>query len=292
MGCTNSPIGRAGCAGALLLVFGCSPKTEPAPQPVPPVAEAPSSPTVTPVPPPLGRADLLAAIAEVSAATAGGGDYPELASSLGGRRFSLRLPFGCGGRANPDASLRFVHNAERGTLQLSARPQVWTETAWMRSLLGGEAVEAIEGFWLSRPWLPTENCPVQSNASISASVSIEAVEERASLPEPEADAAPVAAPPPPASETVALVRVFEANGSRLLRRGGRPYEVTRKLDEAEAPGPQGYRLVLQGRIAADRQPIRCRYESMDRRPVCVVEMEFDRIAFEDPAGKTLADWRD
>jgi hypothetical protein len=218
----------------------------------------------------------------VSAAVAAGGAYPSTAADLGGRRFSLKLPFGCGG-PNPNAKLRFVHNADRGTLQLTASPEIWTEAPWVRTLVDGEAVEAIEGFWLSRPWLQTEQCPAPPAPAVVAEVDAS---------EPEPSDAPPPAPVRVTDETIALMQVFKAGGSRVLRRGGRPYEVTRKLDESEAPSPEGFRLLLQGRIVAEREPIRCLSEHVNRRPVCLVEMEFDRIAFEDPAGKTLADWRD
>ena len=184
--------------------------------------------------------------------------------------------------------MRYRYDAERGTLQLSAAPEIWTDAEWARALAGVGNVEAIEGFWFRRPWLRTENCPVVPPPPADAAAP--AGEDVAGEAETQqAEAPPVALPPSP--ETLGVARVFEAGGSRLLRRGGRPYEVTRRTEPAEAPGPQGFRLVLQGRLSAASDPIRCRSDSPDRRPICLLLVEFDRVAFEDPAGKTLAEWR-
>lgn len=253
---------RLGCAALLALAASACdrPETaEPAPQPVP----APAQPSIPTPPPPLGRAELLDAVRAAASAAATSGTYPEAAAGLEGRRFTIRLPLGCWG-PEERPRLGYAWNPERRTLRLTAQPEVWTEAAWARDLVGGETVESIEGFWLRRPWTDAETCP----------------------PRP----APEMAAIPPAPETVGLAQAFGAEGSRLLRRGDRPYEVTRKLDEGQEPSAGGYRLVLEGRVVGP-QPIACRSSHPDVRPVCLVRVELGRVAFEDATGQMLAEWR-
>lgn len=260
-------------AAAVLLVLAplalafaaCSPRERPAPAPAEPKAPAPAPPLA---PPTLSRAELLRVVAEAADASAAGAAYPNAARELDGRRFVLRLPFGCEGPSAEAADTRLGYSVDvkRNALRLTARPEVWTQTGWARALVGGADVESIEGFWLSRPWTASEACPP--------------------LPA-------VAAAVPPTPETVGLAQPFAEGGSRLLRRGDRPYEATVKLPDGQPPGPGGFRLVLEGRIAAgaDGRTVACLSEHPDRRPVCLARAQLDRVAFETPAGETLAEWR-
>ncbi|MCR5872984.1 hypothetical protein LRS10_01485 [Phenylobacterium sp. J426] len=213
--------------------------------------------------PPLGRADLLAAVAQAASAAAAGAPAPEAAGALAGRRFSLRLPFGCAGPAS-DTWAGFEYDERREALRLSARPEAWTDQPWVRTLVATDGTESIAGFWLRRPWMLTETCP-----SVA----------------PVADAGG-------GEETVGLAQVFEAGGSRVPRRGGRAYQATEKLGREPPPGRGGFRLVLEGRVASPeaRGPIRCLAPSADQRPVCLVMVEIDRVAFEDANGRRIAEW--
>lgn len=217
-----------------------------------------------PKPTPLGRPELLAAVAQASDAFAAGRPAPEAVTQLAGRRFEVRLPFGCRGPVEAGA-LRYAWDADSRRLMLSARAEVLTKTPWAKALVDDAASEAIEGFWISRPWITSSDCPARAGS---------------------ADA--FAASP----ETVGLVQVFEAGGSRLLRRNGRPYEVTLRLPENQTPPAAGYRLVLAGRIAdtGEQPPIRCRAADADQRPVCLVQVELGRVAFESVDGEQHAEW--
>jgi hypothetical protein len=215
------------------------------------------------IPPPIDRPVLLAAVAQATEAFALGQAYPQAAAGLAGRRFEISLPFGCHGASSATAALRFDWNAGGRKIKLIATPQDWSQNAVVRQLVGTPETEAIEGFWLSRPWIPTADCPAQA-ASAKAPVS---------------------------PETVGLVELFEKGGSRLLRRSGRPYEVTRKLANGETPPDVGYRLILSGRIPdSDPQPIRCTSAGPDQRPTCFVRVELDRVSLESGAGASIADW--
>ena len=211
--------------------------------------------------------------AKASAASAAAGGSPtEAEARLAGRRFALRLPFGCLG-PQPEAGAGYAYDPPRKTLKVRVRPEAWTDAPWARSLVGTPQTEAIEGFWVRRPWLLAEACP--SAAGDQAAVT--------------AEESPAASP-----ETVGLARVFEAGGSRLLRRAGRDFEATERVLDGEAPpGQGGFRLVLEGRIgAAAGGPIRCQADHPDVRPVCLVIVDIDRVAFEDADGRQLAEWRD
>ncbi len=210
----------------------------------------------------LGRAELLGVVAEAASAAAAGSPVPAAAAGLGGRRFTLRLPFGCFGPA-PESGAGYVHDPEKGTLKVTVRPEAWTDAPWASDLVGSAETESIEGFWLRRPWLTAEACPAtRGEAAVESS-----------------------------PETVGLARVFQEGGSRLPRRGGRAYEVTEKVAQGDSP-VDGFRLVLQGRIAAPAEgaPVRCRSEHPDRRPLCLVIVEVDSVALEDARGRRLGEW--
>jgi len=215
----------------------------------------------------MDRAQIIAAVAEASEAYALGRPYPETLAKLVGARFEARLPFGCAGEA-PDAAVGYRVDAKRRTLTLRAQPQTWTQTPWIRALAAPAPVEAIEGFWLRRPWISSDGCP-----AIRA---------------PTAASTQAATP-----ETLGLARLFAPGASRLLRHGEKGYEVVLKAE----PGQirlQGFRLVLAGRIGdfGDHQPVRCRSDGPEQRPVCLLAVEFDRVTFEDPvSGAVLGEWR-
>jgi hypothetical protein len=222
--------------------------------------------------PPLGRGQLLAAARAATAAYAAGQPAPAGQTDLVGRRFEVRIPFGCSGpQAEPaGAQAWWNYDSARQTLTLAARPVDWTAAPPV-PLVTGADVEAVEGFWLPRPWTDAETCPPRA-------------------------AGPLAAPArlvPPTPQTLGVASVFRAAGSRVLRRGARPYQVVRKVSPDDLAAVGEFHLVLSGRVAAirDGQPVACRAETSDQRPVCLIAVEFDRVAFEDAAGDALAEWR-
>lgn len=262
------------------------------PPPAPPPKEAaPAAPAPTPLtPPPLGRSELVAAARAAAAAYAAGAPAPDGEAALAGRAFRVRLPFGCLGVAPPAEPAAWRYDETRGTLTLTARAVDWTGAPLARGLPGAETIEAVEGFWIPRPWLEGETCP-----NLPVPPPAPAQVETAPAKAPAKTAAPATAPPtlpPPSPHTVGLAEVFRAGGSRVFRRGERPYQVVAKA--GPPTGPHVYHLVLEGRVVAaeDGRAVRCRAETADRRPVCLVTVEFDRVAFEDPAGgEVLGEWR-
>ncbi len=219
-----------------------------------------------------GRPELIAAFARAADAAAAGRPLPDANRQLVGRTFSLRLPFGCNGPMNmthlPWAG--WTYDPRKQTLKLTATPERWSEAAWVRTIAGGMPYEAVEGFWIQRPWTSSEDCPVGSAAGAEA----------------------VAAEP--VRPTVGIAQFFAPDAPRTFQRGTRAYSHTIRVPGAEALKERGYRLSLGGRVTgfADGQPIHCWNEAPDLRPVCLMAVELARVAFEDsPAGEVLVEWR-
>lgn len=234
--------------------------------PQPPPAATPLTP-----PAPLSRADILAAVSAAASAHAAGEPGEREPSSLLGRRFRVVQAFGCTGPRDPttDMAASWAYGPDRRTVRIRVRPEDWTESDFARGL--GAEVERVQGFWIPRPWMASEACPPSRNDPFLTEL------------------------PGSSPQTVGLVRVFEAESSRVSQRGDRPYEVTVPVAEgAAAAAPQGYRLVLEGRVAGldNEQAIACRSTSPDQRPVCLVGVEIDRLAILDPVeGTVLGEWR-
>lgn len=259
---------------AVWLLRGRSPGPPPAPEPAassaPPPAAAPA-----PAPPPVDRADLVRNANDAAAAFAAGMAPPRTKDSLIGRSFTLSIPFGCEGpqtSANPGSQSWVEYDPQVKSLHLQARASDWMTLPQVQAIPRAAQLEAAEGFWVPRPWSYSDACPRQASA------------------------APPASPTPSPAPTLGLVRLFEKGGSRVLERGGRPYEFVRKLDPADPSMlTHAYRLVLEGRLTGwgDGRVAHCAAESVDHRPVCLYAVEFDRIAFLDGAdGKLLAEWRE
>lgn len=239
------------------------------PPPPPPAAVNLAEPT-----PVLTRADLVQE-ARAAASAYAAGSKPVLNSSpMVGRKFIVRIAFGCGGPrvSNPTAQANVELDPATSTLKLSAQPANWSILPALQDLPSVEKTESIEGFWIPRPWVNSEACPEDRETPLPAT------------------------PTPTAAQTVGLARIFKKGGSRVLMRGERPYQFARKLpkDGAEILS-HTYRLVLEGRLVGfgDRRATQCWEESPDHRPICLYAVEYDRVAFEDAnTGKTLADWRE
>jgi hypothetical protein len=268
----------AALTASFLALSACEQRAEPAPPP----AAAPQVPAPAPVPAPppapvapaaLDRVELLRAMDKAAAAYAAGeaGDT----ASLAGRRFALRQAFGCFGPAEAgdavaeDGLARWSWKDKRQAIEVSLAPGEWTKSALVTG--AGPDWEAVEGLWLVRPWLSSDACPGPLHDPLASG------------------------PPAPSPQTMGLAAVFEAGGSRLGRRNGRAYVATVRAKDGEtlAAPKAGYRLVLEGRLVGfdDGRAVHCRADSPDQRPVCVAAARLDRVAFEDPEGGVLREWR-
>lgn len=267
------PVVAAAAAG--LLLASCQRDAEPVAPPTAPAGPAAKGPVAPPINPALDRRELLSAVA-LAASNYAAGTAATTADPLVGRQFDIRLAFGCeGAEASPadgagDGLARWSWGPDRETIRLSLTPGDWARSALIAGA-GQDQWEAVEGFWVSRPWMTADGCP-----SIRA--------------DPLASG-PVAPSPP----TIGLAAVFKTGGSRLGRRNGRAYTHTiRQAGDAPLIAlDAGYRIRLQGRIAAfpDGRAIRCRAANPNQRPVCVAAVQLDRVAFETATGGALSEWR-
>lgn len=223
-------------------------------------------PDVIPTPnPQLDRAGLLAAVSRAASAHTSGANDSEAQAALAGRRFTLRMRFGCGqaGVAG-DGPSAWQYDAAEQRLTIRARPDIDADAAALEGLPEG-AVEAVEGFWIPQPWLLADACPAEQGTASGA-----------------------ASPP-----TVGIAHYFTAQDSRVQRRADRSYEIVRRADPAILPPDQGFNLVLEGRLTPwpGAGVIRCTGSGAAARPVCIVSAEFTRVAFENPeTGLTVAQW--
>lgn len=261
---------------AALFLAQCD-RDAPAPIDAEPVAADPAPKPVIAAPTTLNRADLLAAASTAASAYAAG-ERLEGSDPLVGRRFSIRVPFGCNGpqptaaEAAGDGLARWSWGPENETIQLSLTPGDWLNSALITGAAGGSDWEAVEGFWVPRPWLTAEDC---------STVRADPLQSGDGSPSP---------------QTVGLAAVFTEDDSRVGRRNGKAYAFTiRPTGETSLTAPSGgYRLVLEGRLASfpDGRAIRCRASNPDQRPVCIAAMKLDRVAFTSAdGGVLLSEWR-
>jgi hypothetical protein len=252
--------------------------------------EAPRLPVSDPA---LDRAAILLAVAHASSSAALGADDLEQQRLLDGKLFELRIRFGCPAGGDGSGGRRFsvsLDEAQR-TLRIAAVPDLTLEDPRVASL-AGETVEAVEGFWLRRPWLLSAQCPVAAQAPPQFE-SPPPTEAKRGSKAPDADDKAPPVSPPPAAQSVGIAQFFTTTDARIGRRDTRPYETTKVLAEGEQPSGEGYNLVLAGRLRAmpGGRVISCRVTSGDAPPDCVVSAVFDRVRIERPDTKaTLAEW--
>lgn len=303
------PPALAAAVPLVVLLACCSRPQAPreAAKPATPAPAASPAPLLLP-PPPLGRAELLDAARASADAYASGSDYPKQVIDLIGRRFSIRLPFGCGIPASGAEVGAYELNPKNRTVTVTAQPQVWTAAPWMQPILFGQTdVDVVEGFWIQRPWTTSDACPPQpvEPANVAPPPAQKpAPDGKAAGKTPSATAAPALGPdlpaaPWPSPETLGLARVFHKGDSRLKRHTRHPYQAVLKLSDSRVPQDHRFWLVLEGRIAdvtdgkGKGQPTGCFADDPYRRPLCVIGVDVDHVSIEAmDTGDVLADWPD
>jgi hypothetical protein len=254
----------------------------------PPAVVVPSPPPVVrptlpakPVVRVLARSDMISIANAAADAASSGQTPPESVKSAAAEQFEIYLPFGCDGPAPADsnAPFRWRYDADTSSLRISVAPVSWEPGEWLRQPSGDSGAsepptksEAIEGFWISRPWSSLETC--ESGAARTAPQGIDAV----TLP----------------GQTLGLAQIFSDEDSRIGRRAGKPYEAVIRMDEKDLNIESGLRVRLRGRISRfpGDLPVRCRQPAgKDQRPVCLVAVTFDDVAVDNPVTQqVMATW--
>ena len=241
----------------------------------------------------MDRGTLLQAVARATSAAALGQDDANAQRRLDGKRFEVRIRFGCATGVQPpagDAPFNVRFDEEDRTLRVRAAPDL-THKDPAVAPLASQPIEAVEGFWIRRPWLLADGCPVVSSSQRTTEG--EPATDVPPLRRVEQGAAGEVAQPSAYSLRMGIAQFFTEADSRTGRREERAYEASKVLPESEQPSPEGYNLVLSGRLR--RLPggrvISCRVVSADAPPECVVSAEFDRVRIENPGTQNiLAEW--
>jgi hypothetical protein len=266
------------------LATACKPTAEPATVNQP-AAVAPALAASPVVEAPMDRVGLLQAVAKAASAAALGQDDVAVQRSLDGRRFEIRLRFACPGPAREaESPLSAAFDEKTNILRVRAAPDVSRDDPFVATL-GGADVEAVEGFWLRRPWLVGDGCPVLPVPSTP-----EATNDEGSTDDSTSAKAVLAQP---GVQRVGIAQFFSTSDARTGRRDGRPYEVTRALAADAQPSAQGYALILSGRLRQlpDGRVISCKTQFGDAPPPCLVSATIDRVAIANPqTNEELANW--
>lgn len=243
---------------------------ETAPLPRLPVAEAP-----------LDREAILHAAAKAASAAALRQNDQGAQRELDGDRFEVRIRFGCPtSELNVENSpFRVRYDAESRRLQVRASVDLTEAEPWVAALGAGQ-VEAVEGFWMRKPWLLASGCPESAETAAIGTPK----DTRGNL---------SPATKPVSAWKVGVAQFFGATETRTTRRDHRSYESTKALGEGQRPSSQGYDLILSGRLRElpNGRVIACHVASHALPPECVVSAKFDQVRIERAdTHETLADW--
>ena len=225
----------------------------------------------SPLPEPtLDRAGFLDAVAAAASEHTAGTRDRAPGPDLDGRRFAIRIRFGCEGPAagNSTAAFRWALSEDKRSIAITAKPDLSLADKSLEGI-SDQTIEAVEGFWIPRPWQTTDACPAAADS----------------------DGEPALAAP----QLVGIAQYFTPEDSRVGRRSGRPYVATQKIESPENLPASGLVLLLEGRFEAwpGGQVIRCTGSGRNRRPTCIASAHLDRAAFLNPNGDSvIAEWRD
>lgn len=275
---------RAGLVVALptALLLACSPQPPQETESDNSTNETATAPPLPIVEPPFNRARLLLTVARAASSHALGVDDRDVQRMLDGKRIEVRLRFGCEGQGPGRGAHGWSIDPNGKTLRLRAVPTLSMEDELVRGV-AGDTVEAVGGFWLSRPWLLNAACTAtEAGTDLGRSQGDDARDE------------PIEPSNAPAeTQRIGIARFFTAEDPRTRQRMDRPFEAVQTLKEGAQVGRQGFNLVLAGRLRAreDGRVILCAGAGIDRPPDCIVSADVDRIWIENPDDKAvMAQW--
>ena len=110
--------------------------------------------------PALDRNGFLRTIASVASAHTVGTDDRAMQSALDGRRFAIRVRFGCDGPApnSSTAALRWTQAQDGKSFGIFAKPDLSLADERLKDI-SDQTIEAVEGFCIPRPWENQGACP-------------------------------------------------------------------------------------------------------------------------------------
>jgi hypothetical protein len=202
---------------------------------------------------------------------------------LEGQSFEFAIRFGCGGAEKDlkSVTMGWSYEPQQKTLRVRATPTI-TAGDPVAAAIGGQEVEAIEGFWVPRPWMLVAACPAIENESRVRSASTAEGNDPA-----HDDTQPALRWP-----KVGIAQFFSTNDARTGRRDRRAYEAVRPIEQATPVGLHGFNLVLIGRLRSvpGKRVIECLAEANDAPADCIVSARIDEVRIEQPEGGVLARW--
>jgi hypothetical protein len=234
------------------------------------------------VEPPFNRSRLLLTVARAASAHSAGMSDPALQRALDGKQFEIRVRFGCDGPGPASGGYGWSLDPDGRTLRLRASPTLSLDDDVVKSL-ADEAVEAVEGFWLPRPWLLQAACPAGQPADGAPKAQ----------PVQEGDKDAKSLQVGPAMQRIGIAQFFTVEDGRTRRRMNRPFQAVKQVEEGVQIGQAGFNLVLAGRLRArsDGRVILCANLGEDRPPDCIVSATVYRVWVEQPEDKiVVAEW--
>jgi hypothetical protein len=205
----------------------------------------------------LDREDVILAALDATTAAALGKDDHAAQAQLKGRKFEVRLRFGCPGMSKMARSL--AYDDKEQVLRAKVSSDLAEQPLPMSDLLY-RTYEGGVGFVLGQPWLLSAGCPQGDFAKMISG-----------------------------QPTIVLAQLFTADESRAQRPGGE-YALTKPMEPEEVP-KEGLDLIVSGRLTelADGRSIHC--GARDGAPVCLVAGKIDRVAFTRPGSdQPLGEW--
>lgn len=283
----SAVIAAAAGAGGYMIGKGNAPAAAPATK-IEVEPAAPAAPAMVDVA--LDRADIIRLANEAADAASGG---PAIVDRLEGRRFTIRIPIGCGANAPGSATSPASYSIENDVLRITIQPQDWTALPWILRESERRQLAAAEGFWIPRPWTRSDSCPDLAKASATIAPEPEPTKiarTRQDEPvEPVKPAAPAAAP-----SGLGIAVLYDSDSSRVGQIRGRALKATVPVNPANPDAGKALTLVLTGRVArwpGGSETVLCNARGPFDRPTCLVGAELDSIAIENAAGARLADWQ-
>jgi hypothetical protein len=196
--------------------------------------------------PPFDREGLIIAALKAGSAAALGADDQRDQAQLKGKKFQVRMRFGCSSDG-PGAKGGWTYDEKAGVLRVKLKPDFDPASDLAKALLA-EGFESVAGFSFRQPWLLSAGCP--------------------------AGGTPVTAEP---QQRLAIVQLLTEEDSRVQRLQ-ESYEVVKDLDPARVP-QKGLDLVLEGRfeLLADGRAIHC--TTATSPPNCIITVTRKGRAF-------------